>query len=595
MKKIIYCFCFFTVLILNFIPATAQDISPNVYEMGAYNITSGISLDYRGTSVNGIDGRSDFYAKERYYEAFNYRSGLIVSDIHLFADRKKDQSGLFDEMYLNASGINDAYTNASLRMRSFNGWDFKVDYRRAAYYMDRQDSLWSGMHKFDFHRQILNASLSVDIVKSVSLEVNYNGNGRNGNETYTASPYFYGVSNGSDTKGIESLFGGYSTSNIFWVNAPRNDWTNDFGANLNFKLPEMNTNIVVGGGYRKFNQDIEYSPANGSQGLQSLYYYAGKYIGTDSATQTANANGLIGGNPRNESLYTITWSDKRENKTPYYFGKLTSNLTNWATLVGDVRYESTTGTSVNGGIENGALRTSTLLKDINKLQNYYATTNGTAEMTYKNMLANFLLAFRITNQLQLTANYKYQSVDEASNSNINVSTSSNTLTLGQGSATDFTNFVNRNTASNVSYKSTINTISPQLVYAPLSYLNVRAGLTYIINTPTYKIDTLGTGLPMNLYNTNLSKQTKTTSPYLSIYYRPVDMLKLRAKYELTSNSSFYNSNFAATYQNNVFGTGAYTGAAPQYNRLIPDTKNTFNFSADVDLTKNLFVSMGYKM
>ncbi|MFA6572511.1 MAG: hypothetical protein WCT77_14880, partial [Bacteroidota bacterium] len=202
MKKIIYSFAILTIFILNIGSLIADGNTPGSVDMGAYTITSGISLDYQGTSINGIDingtnGRSDYYAKERYYEAYNYRNGVIVSDIHLFADRKKDQSGFFDELYLNASGINDAYTNASLRLRSFNSWDLKIDYRRAAYYMNRQEALWSGMHKFDFARQFLNASLSVDIIKSIALEVNYSGSGRNGDETYTMSPYYYGVGTGT--------------------------------------------------------------------------------------------------------------------------------------------------------------------------------------------------------------------------------------------------------------------------------------------------------------------------------------------------------------------------------------------------------------
>ncbi|MFA6572182.1 MAG: hypothetical protein WCT77_13220, partial [Bacteroidota bacterium] len=331
------------------------------------------------------------------------------------------------------------------------------------------------------------------------------------------------------------------------------------------------------------------SPANGSQGLQSLYYYAGQNIGTDSATQTANANGFVGGNPRNENLYSFTWSDKRESNSTYLTGKVTSSLTSWMSLLADVRYESTTGTSLNAGVQNGALRTTTQLKDINKLQNYYATTNGTADMTNKQLLANVLLTFRLTDQLSLTANYKYRSIDQTASSNIDLKTGSNSFTLGAGSESDFTNFVVRNVAEEIKYKAITNTISPQLVYTPFSFLNVRAGLTYIIHTPTYTED--GDDLTMS------SKQTKTMSPFFSIFYKPIDMLRIRAKYELTQNSSFYGANFADTYQNNVFGTvgAVYTGAAPQFNRLVPDTKNTLSFSADIDLTKELFVSLGYRM
>lgn len=605
MKKSILCFLFF-VLAIGFYSAKAQD-GVHWYDMGGYHFNGGFSVGYRNTGISSTDGSTDYYANQRYYEAYNLRNGISVTDLNLYGE-SKDRNGFFDELYLNASGINDPYTSVGFQLRTLNSYDLKVNYHRSEYYANRPDSLWSDLHKFDYSRQILNASLTYDISKMLDIEIDYAGTGRSGNEIITATPYYYGVT-GSDfkenngTAAGTSNFGGYSTANIYWMNTPRNDWMNDIGGRLNLKFDSFgNTNIVLGGGYRGFSQDVTYTPYS----LQSLYYFAGSGFGSNSPTLTANSNGIIGGNPRNESLYQFTWGDSRNTKTPYYFAQITSNPITWLSVNGDIRLEQSTATSANGGLQEGKMRAlsswydsvakktvyGVLLQDTAKLQNYYATSTGAANMDFKRLMGSLLLTFRLNRQLQFTTKYKYTSDDEQSNSVIRLATSLNSDVTNHV----YTNFHNDTTSSNIKYTSITHVISPQLVYSPLGNFNIRGGVTYLHRDPLYTLDTLAAAVPnQNLYRTNLSKKTTTLSPCFSIYYRPVEQVSLRSRYELTENSSKYDPSTLGLAQSGQYVGRAYGGTAPQYDLLTPDVKHSFDISADIQLTHNLLLSLGYKL
>lgn len=604
MKNNLYKYCFMIMIFSSAILFAADDKSPSSYNLGAYNFSGGFSLDYRTNSISNLDGNSSVYATNRFNEQFGLTNGLKVSDFTLFGLKNKNESGLFDQISLNVSGVNDPFTNVGLRLKSNNSYEFKVNYSRAQYFYHRPDSLWADLHSFDMTRNILNTSLNLHLTNDMSLDLSYNGVGRSGNEIVTVSPYYYGVTSND----VAGKFANLGTGNIYWMNTPKNDWTNSIAGNLNYNLRDLKTVITVGGGTRSFKQDVTYNPINSTNGLSSLYYYAGTGFGTANATQTANSNGLIGGMAWNERMVHFDWHDNRSNSTSFFFGRFATTLLDGVTLNGEVRSESTTGTSENGGSQEGLARYTTFLKDTAKLQIYNATTVGTADLKFNRMLASFLLNIKITDELSFATSYKYQSDDETTTMGVTVNTKTDTTGVSTAGASSTRidgsarTWVKPNTdvvSSKATYKSTMHTILPQFVYSPMSNLNIRLGASYIMKDPLYNIDTLYAPINTTKYldNTNLSKGTKTLSPFFNLYYKPIDMLSLRARYEMTQNNSSYNASVMNYYQNNANGAtkGAmYEGTAPQYDRITPEKKNTMSVGADIKVTDDLIVSIGYK-
>ncbi len=579
------------------------------YDSGSYLFNGGLSLGYRSATASALSGGVADYASDRYYEQFNYRTGVCLSDFSLFGQSKTKESGFFNELYLNGSGINDPYTNVGLRVRSFENYDFNVSLHRSKEFFHRPDSLWSDLHSFDYTRQTFNSSLLITLVKNIGIELDYNSTGRDGNEVITTSTYYYGVltadfNEKNGTSAGTSNYGSLGTNNYYWMNTPRNDKTNDVTAKLHIDLPSIKTNLVLGGGQRSFDQDVTYTPYS-TQSLTFLNEASG--IGTASASYAPNANGFVGYNIRNEALKTFNWEDKRTSKTPYFFGSLVSKLMPWCTLSADVRYESTTGSSANAGLEQGLMRKITtwydsvakktlygvLVQDSAKLQTYQGTTVGSADMTFKRMIASALLSCKITNQLEFTARMKYYDDKETASTSTMLSSSLDSTNLY-----NFTNFHFDTTKSTISYTNSVMTISPQINYAPMPGLGIRVGLTISTRTPKYNIDTIMNAIvPKELYNVNMSKKTTSTTPVFSVFYKPVNDLALRVRYEMTDNSSSFDPStlYAASKALSPNYKQVYSGAAPQFDMITPDSKSTLNADIDYTWNKDLTVSLGYRL
>src|ERR1035438_4906696 len=78
-------------------------------DAGNYIFNLGLTAGYRTASLTNADGTIDTFATARYDEAYNLQKGVLLNSLYLYGE-KKGSEGFFDEMYLNASGINDPFT-----------------------------------------------------------------------------------------------------------------------------------------------------------------------------------------------------------------------------------------------------------------------------------------------------------------------------------------------------------------------------------------------------------------------------------------------------------------------------------------------------
>jgi hypothetical protein len=216
-----------TVLMITGTAAMAQD--GEGFSSGPYQFNFGLLAGYRATSTSGWSADpannlaeiSDYWSQQRYYEAMNYRNGLIVKSLNLFGEKTQGAEGFFDQMFLTADGIGDPYTSAQLRFRSFDKYEFRVDYRNARNFMNRNDSIYTGLHKFDETRQFLGVGLDVNASEDIIIHANYNATNHSGDFTTTVSPFIQGGE--TDGGAGAATFGTYARGNFYWMNSPKND------------------------------------------------------------------------------------------------------------------------------------------------------------------------------------------------------------------------------------------------------------------------------------------------------------------------------------------------------------------------------------
>jgi hypothetical protein len=465
-------------------------------------------------------------------------------------------------MYLTASGIGDPFTNAMLRLRKFKGYDLKISYTKADYFLNRNDSLYTGLHKFDMRREMLNASLALPLGDNVSFELRYAGIGRSGNMTTTFSPHSEGADAASVGTAFNGSIGSYSRDNFYWMTTPRNDWTNNFSGNVKISLP-ASTTILVGGGYRTFSQDISYTPTS----LTSLNF-------RPSATSfVPNELGTTGLNLRNEALLKMAWSEKRTSTTPYFLAEIVTKPFSWLSLTANAQYEKLSGSSTLAGSLEGLIRrtsTSTALRA------YRTTQNGTSDQTFERLNASLLATAVLNNEWQVTLLYRYESNKEEATGkyNIAIDTSATTAPTYVKTARDGS----KQLITDFRYTVPAHLISPQVLFSPMSSLNLRAGVQYYLRSPQSRL--LSDGALDSASAASLSKQTATLSPFFSFYYRPISAIRLRGRLQTTTSHAYLE------------GTSTETS---QYTRLVPDVRTNYNVTAEITPIEDLSFSLGWDM
>lgn len=487
--------------------AQAQDERPS-FEAGPYIFNLGLMAGYRNITTEAYGANpSDYWSEQRFYEGYgNYRSGLTLTSFNLYGE-KSGKEGFFDQLFVNADGIGDPFTSASLRMRAFNQYDLKVSYRNAKYFLNRNDSIYTGLHKFDMTRQFMNASLEVNATEAIILKANFNSTGRTGNFRTTVSPFVVG---GEET-GTGNQFGGYARGNFYWMQTPLNDKTNEFGLAATIKVPT--TDFTLGGGYRMFSQDYMPDELNDT----SLTYYPAK--------GTVNWAGVFAGFPNsaakaiNNPLYSFDWKETQESTTPFGYLEVVSKPIKDLSVVANVRFEDTKMEGTIDGNMNGIMA-----RTGGGLWNLADTTSGHFHNTFNTLVGSLSATGKVIEGLNLTGVYRYTSRHLESEGelmkNVGVTdtvTSTVYKTLFTG---PFDNMVTS--------KVTQHFIEGFVNYTPINMLNLRAGVQLTMRSPEY--NRLVEGEPDSVSNTNLSRETQGMTPFFSFWYRPVRELKISGRY-----------------------------------------------------------------
>ncbi len=508
---------------------------------GTYIFSGGLTAGYRSASLTNADGSVDTFATARYNEAYNLQKGVILNSINLFGE-KRGTEGFFDEMYLNASGINDPFTTGSFRMRAFNSYDLKVDYRSSKYYLNRNDSILSGLHKYDFTRTTLSASLDVNASDNLKVNVQFNSTGRSGDATLTHNA----MSDGPFSTGG-------SSSGPFWSSVPRNDKTSDFTGSLMWQA-DPTFSLALGGGYRSYSQTINgtllgndtlpltfqnYLDANG----KPLYVYDpaiqpqinqfdgmfGGYI----APNTAKGASLSGTNPL--ALRTFTQTEDHASTTPYFFLNGVWRPTDDVDVTADVRSESTSATPTfsiyQAGVAGALLKKGAGYVLNDSTYNYSATSTA---MSLKNsrLVGSLNLTGRLMDELSATGRVEYSKTTEDGSGTYLYSQH-----IFHPDGTPGKVFPDTTLSTTTSYSTPQMAFEGFLNYAPVTMLALKAGVRFTSMTPTVTLVTPPTATPDSLTNAVLSEKTTSMTPYLNFNLRPSKDYRIDGRYSHTTTTT----------------------------------------------------------
>jgi hypothetical protein len=543
------------VLLLTGSVAMAQD--GEGFTSGPYDFNFGLLAGYRATTTTGLSADAannfteidDYWSQQRYYEAMNYRSGLIVKSLNLSGERKGAE-GFFDQMYLTADGIGDPFTTAQLRFRSFDKYDFRVDYRNSRYFMNRNDSIYTGLHKFDETRQMLGVSLDVNASDDIRLRANYRATSHSGNFTTTVSPFIQG---GEEKGG--ATFGTYARGNFYWMNSPKNDKTDEFSLQGTFKVAE-HTDFTLGGGYRMFKQDYIPDPLNDT----SLTYLPAK--GQPNWSGIVNTSSSSANNP----LIDYSWHENQKSNTPFGYIDIVSRPIDRLSIAANLRYEDT---KMEGTIDGNFIGVMPAAKGV---RNVADTTAGVYTNTLTSLFATLTLTGTLTDNLVVTGMYRYTGTDLKGDGlvqqNVGVTdtvTSSVYKPLFSGPFEE-----------NVTSKITQQYVDGYINFTPLSMLNVRGGVQYMTRTPDYNRVT--DGVQDTGSNLSLNRYTSSLTPYFNFWWRPIHELKVEGRYSHTTMKSNFKDS---------------TNEADLVIRRVPKNTDRYSIGFDVDPVKDIRLGLKY--
>jgi len=559
----------------------AQDESQLGTQAGPYIFNGGLTAGYRNVTTDPYGGNpSSYWDQQRYYEAMNYRTGLVISSFNLFGERV-GKGGFFDELYLNADGIGDPYTSASLRMREFNAYDLKLDYHYNRYYMNNDDSIYTGLHKYDEIRQTLNGSLAVDATDAIKLTALFSSTGHSGNFTTTVSPYVDGgdVLGGGIVTGHTGLqpdgnFGTYARGNFYWMNSPKNDQTNEYLLQGTFKLAPT-TAMTVGGGFRSYDQTINFNPVNDT----SLTYY--------SALGVPNAfSGIYGNFPNspkavsvgnNNPLISYSWIDEQKSSTPLFYLEGVTHPMNDLSITANLRYEntSTNGSTIKGnllGIMPSA--PSSIGGPKTTGQRIIAdTTIGSSDNSLQSLLGSLTIAGKVNDQITLTGVYRYTNTNESSSGNIGANVGTNdTVTK-----TLFRSLYEANFNTAITNKVTQHYAEGFINYNPIAMMNIRAGVQYTARSPLF--NRVQDGVSDSVANTNMSEETKGFTPFINFNYRVIPEFKFFGSYSHADLKAYFH--------------GTSTQTDPMI-RIVPEKTDKYSLGFETDPVKILHISFKYQ-
>jgi hypothetical protein len=565
--------------------ATAQEQNPMPAQAGAYDLYGTFMVGYRFVSVNPGDQDGAWFqqnANNLFHEQFNLVPSdsspsipqMIPLSVNLYGERRAGQSGFFDELFLNAD-MNPTVVGGSLRLRQFNGYDFKIGFHRTNFFMDRYDSLYTDLRRYDSHRNVLNASLGVTLSDALGISLDYQGIGHGGTINLSRPMYVEGAPEGFTSKptGRDRIFF-TDFRNYYLMQMPRTDWNNNFSGTINATFDRID--IAVGSGYNSFTEDYQVTPVFGSDSLGL------NFKDTNNRPTGANKYGIVGDSPARELIRHYVHTEDRKTSGPFFFGQIVTRPVDLLSVTADIRVDKLKMT-------NDVLTDQIL--DVRKtsaakaFQLYRALNSGTIDNDLDRLRASLTATVSPMPDLDITAGWKFDHTKIESTGEYNLhfdttaSTSSGEFSTILPDSVVKSDWTQSNDVPSQTFLGNIN-------FTPMRDLVLNAGVTYMMRKPDTR--RLEDGVFDSVYTTNLSKKRTDLGLSFGAAYRVIPELRLRARFELINRKSEFGEDPVAGGP----AAGAETDLEP---RVLPESVTRVNAGIDWNIVSGLTAGLRFLM
>lgn len=240
----------FVSLWLNSYVLSSQALAQEPRQVGPFVFTGSTSVGFRFVDVNG--------RRQKYDEYVNLRQGPRVSDFSVRGSRE-EAGPLLDDFTLEAYGLGgDPFPQVRLRAEKRGLFQFALDYRKAQYIYDPVDDPLTDNHDFGLTRRFAAATLILDPERFPKLTLSYRRVGRRGTVLTTRHPFLIDV-----TEPVAGFFG--QQFNPFLAEQPLDELTHIYTAAADFAVNRLDVHIEQS--YTIFDNNANYallsSPAPG--------------------------------------------------------------------------------------------------------------------------------------------------------------------------------------------------------------------------------------------------------------------------------------------------------------------------------------------
>lgn len=509
-------------------------------ELGGFQTQGSATFGYRFTDIKG--------RVQKYNELFNLQQGPRLMDFSLFGRAGEGAGRFADRWSLDLSGMGgDPFPTARFTVSKEKVYDLTVSFRKDYYYWDRNDNVivpnaatgttaapgyaLTNNHDWSTTRQFASVDLNIHATRNLRFGFQYQRNTRDGTTFTTRSLFFF------DSEEVSGAWGGFSRANPYYVIAPVTELSNRVTGSIDYAVRDWNFHYRVG--YQTFEQNLTGNscpvlledpplppspklPPSAPPALCSVTLGPGQTL-TDlfPPQRSININ-----DPRtaSELVNDITFQDSRRLNTPIsefsYDGKVGSRLE----LRGGYIFYRYQGPAAREAAYDGRYQVSGGQNPV--YGSYSVTESVRADLSEPNHVIDQGFTVRLADWVSFSTDYRYQRLTQEATGLFR------SLFSSLPDNTTVTTTVPSDGEEEPAWRIGTHILTASFELIPVPSLIIRPGVRFMKN------DVEGFEEPGEA-DPGHTRQIKSVSPMISVYYRPSRVFSVRGDFQSTTNGASY--------------------------------------------------------
>ena len=425
-----------------------------------YNFSGAVSFGYRFLDLNGDQGK--------YNQVLNLQEGFRVFDTQLDFLSNEVGTGWFDRFTITAQNLGgDPYPAIAVQFRKHGLYELRLGYRATQYFVDLPQTAFTPSRAWHDRRRFSDLELRYTPARDLRIRLFYNRTRRAGNDL-AESPFFF-IPVGPQ---VWSAFG--RANDLRWL-VPLREEADLFGVGIDYRL--KNTNLHLEQSMRIYDNPAE---LRGFSGLPIE---------------------LLGPLSPGQNLLVQRWTGNSHQELPTTSLRFDTQVLSRLQLRGGYIYSSSSGPGDLDGTIISPLGGSQPPISLN------ITGRGDSNLT--SHTGEFGFTLNLLRRLDVITDYRYQTFRQLSAQTLHAERA------------DFPAPVLLNDET-LRWDYGLHTLETQLAFVPSETLRVQAGLRFLKQDVTHKLNeqaTLGTG------------RTWTYTPVVRVSWKPLSSLSVRGEFE----------------------------------------------------------------